>query len=174
MKGFFYVSLLLSILKEVTRSALMQKTDSGEDIATLFDMVQKVFQQMLECMARSFRKQPEEGLRVLVPPQGWSELDHLMARVPRARPAHMLPCWPGCPVGIEEVASGCHPELVLPAFFRGWRTQAVVSALGAGGPGSGWGQGLPLTGSLGAAFLGSGQQARSERPLECSAESVKI
>lgn len=41
-------------------------------------------------------------------------------------------------------------------------------------PGSGWGQGLPLTGSLGAAFLGPGQQARSERPLECSAESVKI
>lgn len=65
VNGFFYVSLLLSILKEVTRSALMQKTDSGEDVATLFDMVQKVFQQMLECMARSFRKQPEEGLRLL-------------------------------------------------------------------------------------------------------------
>lgn len=43
----------------------MQKPDSDEEVATLFDMVQKVFQKLLECMARSFRKQPEEGLRVL-------------------------------------------------------------------------------------------------------------
>lgn len=65
MKGFFYVSLLLGILKEVTGSSLMQKPDSDEEVATLSDMVQKVFQKLLECMARSFRKQPEEGLRVL-------------------------------------------------------------------------------------------------------------
>uniref|UniRef100_A0A8C3YKU7 Condensin-2 complex subunit G2 n=1 Tax=Catagonus wagneri TaxID=51154 RepID=A0A8C3YKU7_9CETA len=65
VKGFFYVSLLLSILKEITRSSLMQKTDSEEEVAALFDMIQKVFQQMLECMARSFKKQPEEGLRLL-------------------------------------------------------------------------------------------------------------
>lgn len=65
VKGFFYVSLLLGILKEVTGSSLMQKPDSDEEVATLFDMVQKVFQKLLECMARSFRKQPEEGLRLL-------------------------------------------------------------------------------------------------------------
>ncbi|XP_004414655.1 PREDICTED: condensin-2 complex subunit G2 [Odobenus rosmarus divergens] len=64
VKGFFYVSLLLGILKEVTGSSLMQKPDSDEEVATLFDTVQKVFQKLLECMARSFRKQPEEGLRV--------------------------------------------------------------------------------------------------------------
>ncbi|KAB1276627.1 Condensin-2 complex subunit G2 [Camelus dromedarius] len=65
VKGFFYVSLLLGILKEVTGNSLMQKTDSEEEVAWLFDMVQKVFQKLLECMARSFRKQPEEGLRLL-------------------------------------------------------------------------------------------------------------
>ncbi|XP_034885655.1 condensin-2 complex subunit G2 isoform X2 [Mirounga leonina] len=65
VKGFFYVSLLLGILKEVTGNSLMQKPDSDEEVATLFDMVQKVFQKLLECMARSFRKQPEEGLRLL-------------------------------------------------------------------------------------------------------------
>ncbi|XP_058390207.1 condensin-2 complex subunit G2 isoform X1 [Diceros bicornis minor] len=65
VKGFFYVSLLLGILKEVTGSTLTQKTDSDKEVATLFDMVQKVFQKMLECMAWSFRKQPEEGLRLL-------------------------------------------------------------------------------------------------------------
>uniref|UniRef100_A0A9L0R206 Condensin-2 complex subunit G2 n=1 Tax=Equus caballus TaxID=9796 RepID=A0A9L0R206_HORSE len=65
VKGFFYVSLLLGILKEVTGSSLMQKTDSDKEVATLFDTVQKVFQKMLECMAWSFRKQPEEGLRLL-------------------------------------------------------------------------------------------------------------
>uniref|UniRef100_A0A452QMF3 Condensin-2 complex subunit G2 n=1 Tax=Ursus americanus TaxID=9643 RepID=A0A452QMF3_URSAM len=65
VKGFFYVSLLLGILKEITGSSLMQKPDSDEEVATLFDMVQKVFQKLLECMARSFRKQPEEGLRLL-------------------------------------------------------------------------------------------------------------
>ncbi|KAF3815724.1 hypothetical protein GH733_016268 [Mirounga leonina] len=69
VKGFFYVSLLLGILKEVTGNSLMQKPDSDEEVATLFDMVQKVFQKLLECMARSFRKQPEEGLRVLTPSQ---------------------------------------------------------------------------------------------------------
>ncbi|XP_024900637.1 condensin-2 complex subunit G2 isoform X2 [Pteropus alecto] len=65
VKGFFYVSLLLGILKEVTGSSLKQKTDSDGDVAALFDMVQKVFQKMLECMAWNFRKQPEEGLRLL-------------------------------------------------------------------------------------------------------------
>ncbi|XP_069318820.1 condensin-2 complex subunit G2 [Eulemur rufifrons] len=65
VKGFFYVSLLLDILKEITRSPLIQKTDSDEEVATLFDTVQKVFQKMLECIARSFRKQPEDGLRLL-------------------------------------------------------------------------------------------------------------
>ncbi|XP_036211329.1 condensin-2 complex subunit G2 isoform X4 [Myotis myotis] len=65
VKGFFYVSLLLGILKEVTESSLKQKTDSDKEVATLFDMVQKVFQKMLECMAWSFKKKPEEGLRLL-------------------------------------------------------------------------------------------------------------
>nr|KAF6271979.1 non-SMC condensin II complex subunit G2 [Pipistrellus kuhlii] len=65
VKGFFYVSLLLGILKEVTESSLKQKTDSDEEVATLFDMIQKVFQKMLECMAWSFKKKPEEGLRLL-------------------------------------------------------------------------------------------------------------
>ncbi|XP_016016454.2 condensin-2 complex subunit G2 isoform X1 [Rousettus aegyptiacus] len=65
VKGFFYVSLLLGILKEVTGSSLKQKTDSDGDVAALFDIVQKVFQKMLECMAWNFRKQPEEGLRLL-------------------------------------------------------------------------------------------------------------
>lgn len=67
MKGFFYVTLLLGILKEVTRQSLIQKINSDEEVTTLFDMVQKVFQKLLECMARSFRKQPEEGLRVHPP-----------------------------------------------------------------------------------------------------------
>lgn len=44
---------------------MVQKANSDEDVTALFDMVQKVFQKMLECMARSFKKQPEEGLRVL-------------------------------------------------------------------------------------------------------------
>ncbi|KAK2499661.1 hypothetical protein MC885_008957 [Smutsia gigantea] len=65
VKGFFYVSVLLGILKEAARSSLVQKADSDKDITVLFDMVQKVFQKMLECMARSFRKQPEEGLQLL-------------------------------------------------------------------------------------------------------------
>ncbi|XP_063671974.1 condensin-2 complex subunit G2 isoform X8 [Pan troglodytes] len=79
VKGFFYVSLLLDILKEITGSSLIQKTDSDEEVAMLLDTVQKVFQKMLECIARSFRKQPEEGLRVsgveeLTPPEHLSDL----------------------------------------------------------------------------------------------------
>ncbi|XP_078199417.1 condensin-2 complex subunit G2 isoform X9 [Callithrix jacchus] len=65
VKGFFYVSLLLDILKEITGNSFIQKTDSDEEVAVLLDTVQKVFQKMLECIARSFKKQPEEGLRLL-------------------------------------------------------------------------------------------------------------
>uniref|UniRef100_H0X5F2 Condensin-2 complex subunit G2 n=1 Tax=Otolemur garnettii TaxID=30611 RepID=H0X5F2_OTOGA len=65
VKGFFYVSLLLDILKEIIGNPLVQKTDSDEEVATLFDTVQKVFQKMLECMAWSFRNQPEDGLQLL-------------------------------------------------------------------------------------------------------------
>lgn len=65
VKGFFYVSLLLDILKEITGNSCIQKIDSEGDVTTLFDTVQKVFQKLLECIARSFRKQPEEGLRLL-------------------------------------------------------------------------------------------------------------
>jgi condensin-2 complex subunit G2 len=67
VKGFFYVSLLLGILKEITGSSMIQKRDSDEDVTALFDTVQEVFQKMLECIARSFRTQPEEGLRVQAP-----------------------------------------------------------------------------------------------------------
>ncbi|XP_006874492.1 PREDICTED: condensin-2 complex subunit G2 [Chrysochloris asiatica] len=65
VKGFFYVSLLLGILNEITGSMLIRKSDTNEDVVTLFDTVQKVFQHMLECIARSFKKQPEDGLRLL-------------------------------------------------------------------------------------------------------------
>ncbi|EGW01367.1 Condensin-2 complex subunit G2 [Cricetulus griseus] len=41
---------------------MIQKTDSDEEVAVLFDSVQEVFQKMLECVAWTFRKQPEESL----------------------------------------------------------------------------------------------------------------
>nr|XP_045016633.1 condensin-2 complex subunit G2 [Jaculus jaculus]XP_045016634.1 condensin-2 complex subunit G2 [Jaculus jaculus] len=65
VKEFFYVSLLLGILKEVTRGPLIQKTDSGDEVTTLLDSVQEVFQKMLECVAWTFRKQPEESMLLL-------------------------------------------------------------------------------------------------------------
>lgn len=94
MKGFFYVSLLLGILKEVTESSLKQKADSDEEVATLFDMVQKVFQKMLECMAWSFKKKPEEGLRVLNVFTGWGgeTSDGRAVLTGRARGVHLLSC----------------------------------------------------------------------------------
>lgn len=101
MKGFFYVSLLLGILKEVTGSSLIQKPDSDEEVAMLFDTVQKVFQKMLECMARSFRKQPEEGLRVLLPSQAG-----LSVVRPPARPT-------------DRAAWGCVASLAGSVSIRG-------------------------------------------------------
>lgn len=65
MKGFFYVSLLLGILKEIAGNTIIHKTDSDEKVTVLFDLVQEVFQKMLECIACIFRKQPEESLPVL-------------------------------------------------------------------------------------------------------------
>lgn len=62
MKGFFYVSLLLGILKEITGSSMIHRIDSDEEVTVLFDLVQEVFQKMLECVAGTFRKQSEESL----------------------------------------------------------------------------------------------------------------
>lgn len=63
VKEFFYISLLLGILKEIAGSSMIQKTDS-EEVTVLFDLVQEVFQKMLECVAWTFRKQPEESLQL--------------------------------------------------------------------------------------------------------------
>ncbi|CAH6779587.1 condensin-2 complex subunit G2 [Phodopus roborovskii] len=64
VKGFFYISLLLGILKEITGNSIIQKTDSDEKVTVLFDLVQEVFQKILECVAWTFRKQPEESLQL--------------------------------------------------------------------------------------------------------------
>lgn len=107
VKGFFYVSLLLGILKEITGSSLTRRADSEEDVAMVFDMVQKVFQRMLECMARSFKKQPEEGLQVWAPSPAGSEQE---GQHPAGGPGHGARpsalqgrC---CPAG-----GGCHGPL---------------------------------------------------------------
>lgn len=97
VKGFFYVSLLLGILKEITGSSLTRKTDSEEEVAAVFDLVQKVFQRMLECMARSFKKQPEEGLQVWAPSLAGSELEG-------QRPAG----GPGCGARPLALPGRCH------------------------------------------------------------------
>ncbi|XP_008831281.1 condensin-2 complex subunit G2 [Nannospalax galili] len=65
VKGCFYISLLLGILKEVTKGSIIQKTDSNEEVTVLLDSVQEVFQKMLECVARTFRKQQEESVLLL-------------------------------------------------------------------------------------------------------------
>ncbi|XP_028629032.1 condensin-2 complex subunit G2 [Grammomys surdaster] len=62
VKGFFYVSLLLGILKEIAGNSMIHATDSDEKLTVLFDLVQEVFQKMLECVACIFKKQPEESL----------------------------------------------------------------------------------------------------------------
>ncbi|XP_074049351.1 condensin-2 complex subunit G2 isoform X2 [Macrotis lagotis] len=64
-KGFFCIPLLLCILKEMTASSLIQKSNSNEEVEAFFDLIQKVFQKMLECVAYSFKKQEEEGLQLL-------------------------------------------------------------------------------------------------------------
>lgn len=61
VKGF-YVLLVLGILKEVTRSSLIQKRDSDEEGTVLFNTVQNMFQKMLEHIAQRFKKHPKEGL----------------------------------------------------------------------------------------------------------------
>ncbi|XP_036616095.1 condensin-2 complex subunit G2 [Trichosurus vulpecula] len=64
-KGYFCIPLLLCILKEMTASSLIQKSDSNEEVETFFDLIQKVFQKILECVAYNFKKQEEEGLQLL-------------------------------------------------------------------------------------------------------------
>lgn len=76
---------------------MIQKPDADEVIAVLYDTVQKVFQKMLESMAWSFRKQPEEGLRVLAPSWGavlWvGVLGPLGWAVWRPSPMHLPQDW---------------------------------------------------------------------------------
>ncbi|XP_044533723.1 condensin-2 complex subunit G2 [Gracilinanus agilis] len=64
-RGYFCIPSLLCILKEMTATSLIEKPNSDEEIETFFDLIQKTFQKMLECVAYSFKKQQEEGLQLL-------------------------------------------------------------------------------------------------------------
>ena len=145
------MSLLLGILKEVTGSSLIQKPDSDEEAVTLFDTVQKVFQKMLECMARSFRKQPEEGLRVLLPSRAGLLVNrrpvfarrtgvhgdvssHTRAQLAFAGAVGLLG---GVQLGVGGKLQGAGLPVLPLTSFRAWRGQrgdAVPSVPGAGGP----------------------------------------
>ena len=164
MKGFFYVSLLLGILKEVTRSSLTQKADSEKEVSTLFDLVQKVFQQMLECMARSFRKQPEEGLQVLAPPQGGTE--GLKGQRPPggrgcAEPGLLTRWGRRAGSGATPAGSGCQ----MPPAAGAARPLPGVARSGAGGEGGQGPTSGPRSGDGVGVFRSVGQ-----RPERSSAE----
>lgn len=109
-----------------------------EDVATLFDMVQKVFQKLLECMARSFKKQPEEGLRVLTPSQDGllvPQTGVLGAASPHTQAQLALACAPGwgAPLCGRQLPSAVLHVLLADLQSVGGRRGGAVCTW-AGGP----------------------------------------
>nr|XP_033787484.1 condensin-2 complex subunit G2 isoform X1 [Geotrypetes seraphini]XP_033787486.1 condensin-2 complex subunit G2 isoform X1 [Geotrypetes seraphini]XP_033787487.1 condensin-2 complex subunit G2 isoform X1 [Geotrypetes seraphini] len=65
-KGWFCIPLLLSILKELVEIYLVQNIQSAnEETTTYLAAVQKIFQKILENVARRLRKHREEALQLL-------------------------------------------------------------------------------------------------------------
>lgn len=64
--GSFCMPMLLSVLKEVTETCLSQTMNAtNEDATALLEAVQKLFQKVLETVARKLRKQRDEALQLL-------------------------------------------------------------------------------------------------------------
>ncbi|KAG5850328.1 hypothetical protein ANANG_G00081060 [Anguilla anguilla] len=62
-KGYQCLPQLLSVLKEVAEDCLAQSAQTPSDqLSVLLSVVANVFQKVLETVARTLRKQPEEGL----------------------------------------------------------------------------------------------------------------
>ncbi|XP_069504081.1 condensin-2 complex subunit G2 [Ambystoma mexicanum] len=64
--GSFCMPMFLSVLKEITEICLSQNIDAtNEDVAALLEAVQRLFQSVLETVARKLRKQRDEALQLL-------------------------------------------------------------------------------------------------------------
>lgn len=173
VKGFFYVSLLLGILKEITGSSLMWKTDSEEEVAVVFDMVQKVFQQMLECMALELQEAARRGFAGVGSSLGRARTE---GQHPAGGPGcGARPAGPGARWVLSALGGRCHAAGDgCPVSFH-W---CCPLSLGQHAPGGGREAGSPpsercsgdCVGSSGQRAVGSksasAQQDRSESPLQ--------
>ncbi|XP_029444367.1 condensin-2 complex subunit G2 isoform X2 [Rhinatrema bivittatum] len=82
-RGWFSIPMLLSILKEITEIYLAQSIHSANaESATNFAVVQKVFQKILENVARRLRKDREQALQLL----------HSI-QLPLGEFVHTVQCW---------------------------------------------------------------------------------
>ncbi|XP_019386175.1 PREDICTED: condensin-2 complex subunit G2 [Crocodylus porosus] len=94
-RGYFSIPSLLCVLKEITEASLAQNIDTNEEVAALLHAVQTVFQKALECVARRFKKQREEGLQLI----------HSI-QVPLGQFVHTVQCWhSACPAVQHGVLS---------------------------------------------------------------------
>ncbi|KAM6102154.1 condensin-2 complex subunit G2 isoform 2-T2 [Theristicus caerulescens] len=80
-RGGFCAPVVLYALKEIIEASLTQNTETDE-VANLFHAVQTVFQKVLECVARTLKKQQEEGIQLI----------HSI-QMPLGEFIHAVQCW---------------------------------------------------------------------------------
>ncbi|NXW89316.1 CNDG2 protein, partial [Alopecoenas beccarii] len=93
-RGGFCAPVLLYALKEIIEASLTQNTETDE-VANLFQAVQTTFQKVLECVARSLKKQQKEGIQLI----------HSL-QMPLGDFLHAVQCWHStCPAVHQGVLS---------------------------------------------------------------------
>ncbi|NXJ75515.1 CNDG2 protein, partial [Trogon melanurus] len=93
-RGGFCAPVLLYALKEIIEASLTQYSETDE-VANLFHAVQTVFQKVLECVARTLKKQQEEGIQLI----------HFI-QMPLGEFIHAVQCWhSSCPAVHQGVLS---------------------------------------------------------------------
>ncbi|NWQ76745.1 CNDG2 protein, partial [Columbina picui] len=93
-RGGFCAPVLLYALKEIIEASLTQNTETDE-VANLFQAVQTTFQKVLECVARSLKKQQKAGFQLIQSLQ-----------MPLGEFIHTVQCWhSSCPAVHQGVLS---------------------------------------------------------------------
>ncbi|XP_009474270.1 PREDICTED: condensin-2 complex subunit G2 [Nipponia nippon] len=100
-RGGFCAPVVLCALKEIIEASLTQNTKTDE-VANLFCGVQTVFQKVLECVARTLKKQQEEGIQLI----------HSI-QMPLGEFIHAVQCWhSSCPAVHQGVLSSLLAAMV--------------------------------------------------------------
>ncbi|KAF7245950.1 Condensin-2 complex subunit G2 [Varanus komodoensis] len=64
-RGYIFIPMLLCILREMVEASSTYYSKDHDNLVEFLDNLQKLFQKILECLARRLRRQQEEGIQLI-------------------------------------------------------------------------------------------------------------